>query len=472
MHPLTPVVRSWQVFAVVLFFLAQEFGQNAVQGVDAAGSAGSGPGEGFRIGGRMIAGGSVILVAVLLLGVAFVVLSWRMSSFRITDEALELHSGVVVRQQRRARLDRVQAVDVVQPLIARFVGLAKITLEVAGGSDSKIELAFLTETEAQRLRNTLLARAAGVRYDTPEAPAAPERVVLEVPVPRLVGSLALSGMTVTVVLYVMLLPLSLIVLDDLGFLLTTGWAVLPLGGVIWARFARGFGFRVATSPDGLRLRHGLLEQRAQTLPPGRVQAVRLEQPLLWRGTDWWRLRVNVAGYTENTERGQDATSTLLPVGTRAEAMAVLALLLPALGDPGGHRPEEVVGAGLSGTGTALGYVTSPRSARWLDPLAWRRTGFRLTPQALLLRRGVLTRALDVVPHARTQSCGLTQGPLERRLGLVGFALHSTPGPIKPVLPHLAVPVGTWLLAEETERARVARAGAGPERWMERGADRG
>jgi len=105
-------------------------------------------------------------------------------------------------------------------------------------------------------------------------------------------------------------------------------------------------------------------------------------------------------------------------------------------------------------------------------LVWRRTGFRLTSQAVLLRRGVLTRALDVIPHARTQSCGLTQGPLERRLGLVGFALHSTPGPVTPVLPHLAVPVGTWLLAEATERARRARAAAGPERWMDSAPDRG
>ena len=46
MHPLTPVVRSWQVFAVVLFFLAQEFGQNAVQGWMPRGPRGPVPGRG------------------------------------------------------------------------------------------------------------------------------------------------------------------------------------------------------------------------------------------------------------------------------------------------------------------------------------------------------------------------------------------------------------------------------------------
>ena len=53
--------------------------------------------------------------------------------------------------------------------------------------------------------------------------------------------------------------------------------------VAWRRFAGAFGFTVRVSPDGLRLRHGLPEHRAQTVPPGRVQAVSLVQPLLWRG---------------------------------------------------------------------------------------------------------------------------------------------------------------------------------------------
>ena len=34
-----------------------------------------------------------------------------------------------------------------------------------------------------------------------------------------------------------------------------------------------YGFTVAESSDGLRLRHGLLDKRTQTIPPGRVQAV-------------------------------------------------------------------------------------------------------------------------------------------------------------------------------------------------------
>ena len=84
--------------------------------------------------------------------VGLAVLSWRVSRYRITEDALELHTGVFFRQQRRARLDRLQAVDVVQPFIARIIGLAKLKVEVAGGHDSAIQLSYLTERDAQRLR--------------------------------------------------------------------------------------------------------------------------------------------------------------------------------------------------------------------------------------------------------------------------------------------------------------------------------
>ncbi len=223
---------------------------------------------------------------------------------------------------------------------------------------------------------------------------------------------------------------------------------------------------MATSPDGLRLRHGLLEHRTQTVPPGRVQAVRLSQPLLWRHNDWWRLRVNVAGYTRREDSRRDTESLLLPVGTREEAMAVLSFVLPDLGVPTGEDPRRVLAAGLSGSGPGDGFVTDPRAARWLDPLAWRRNGYRVTGEALVIRRGRLHRHLDLVPHARTQSCGVRQALLQRALGVASFHLHSTPGPISPVVPHLSAADAAVLLSEQSARAHRARLSAGPELWMQ------
>jgi putative membrane protein len=236
--------------------------------------------------------------------------------------------------------------------------------------------------------------------------------------------------------------------------------------MLWGRFNGGFGFRVATSPDGLRLRHGLLEQRTQTVPPGRVQAIRLSQGLLWRKTDWWQVQVNIAGYSggegeNNTESG----STLLQVGSRYDAISVLALVLPDLGVREPENPWTVIDTGLSASGPDNGYLVAPRRSRWVDPIGWRRSGVRVTEQALLIRRGVLGRSLDIVPHARTQSLGVSQGPVQRRLNLASFSLHSTPGPVTPVAAHLDTGTAAQLLAEQAVRAEGARNTSGPERWM-------
>ncbi len=470
-HPLTPLIRSWQAVAIVGFFIVRDLGESWLRN-----DGGRGDGSGVPLPGRdvslrvWLAGGG-ILVVVLVAVIALMVLSWRMTRYRVTADALELRRGVVFRQHRLAQLDRLQAVDVVQPLLARIFGLAKLTVEVAGAGHSAIELSYLSEARARAVRNHLLASAAGLDYaaaGVAEAPEAPEHHWLEVPPARLIGSIALSSATVVLVISAIVLITVSLATGEMAPFAALVPAALGLGGGLWSRFSRGFGFRAAISPDGLRLRHGLLEARTQTVPPGRVQAVRLRQSLLWRRAAWWQVEVNIAGYGGSGDAAQGKTETLLlPVGTRQEAIGVLAFVLPDLGAEPDEQPYQLLDAALVGSGPAHGFVTSPRAARRFDWISWRRNGFRATRTALLIRRGVLNRTLVVVPHARTQSLGVTQGPLQRRWGLASFALHSTPGPITPVVEHLAEGVAAQLLSDQAARARQARAIAGPERWMRR-----
>ena len=135
--------------------------------------------------------------------------------------------------------------------------------------------------------------------------------------------------------------------------------------------------------------------------------------------------------------------TLLPVGTLADVMAMLALVLP---DPGTPQPAVVFGAGLNGLDSDGGFVTTPQRARWLAPLGWRRNGFAATDTALLLRSGRWWRQLVVVPHQRTQSIALHQGPLARRFRVADLVLHTTPGPVVPRLAQAAADI-----AEDRER---------------------
>lgn len=492
MHPVTPALKGWKIVVAVLVVVGYQAADDVRRLLELV--------EGYRW--LVVLGG---LAAVAVVGFAYSALAWRMTRFAVTDDAVHLNTGILFRQQRQARLDRLQAVDVVQPLLARLVGLAELKLEVAGGSGSGVSLAFLRESDALALRAELLALAAGLQRpgtapavaaagpaapdaldgpvdgatgvgaggaaDGTESPrpvvafeAAPEHQVYEVPMSRLVLATLRSGATVGLVLAV-------VVAVSAGVLsrtFATVFFLLPmffgLVSYVWSRINQGASFRAATSPDGIRLRHGLTESRAQTVPPGRVQAIRISQGLWWRRPDWWRVEMNVAGYSPSGEQQRD--TVLHPVATRDEVRTALWLVLHDLGV---DDPVAVVDAALTGTDEAHGFAVAPRRARWVDPLGWRRHGVLVTQRALVIRRGRWWRQVDVVPHERTQSLGLQQGPLQRRLGLASFVVHSTPGPVSPDIAHLDADVVVALLDEQSERARTARASEGPEQWMRKAA---
>lgn len=464
MHKITPALKSWKIIVAFAIFFSQTQFDNIVSRAD--GSTVDARGDGFN---PFLIFGWLIPVAVfgaaLLLGSVWAVLSWHMTKYRLLDDAVQLHSGVVFRQQRQARLDRLQAVDVVQPLLGRIFGLSELKIEVAGGAGSQVKLSYLRDADAEAVRRALLASAAGLTYDRAEpAPDAPERRVYELSPDRLVKSILLSGAPVSVLVLTIGLVVAVVIFDLPGALAALLPALIGAAAATWAIFSRRFGFTVARSPDGIRLGHGLLERRAQTVPPGRVQALKVSQGLLWRLAGWWQVEMNVAGYAESGADSAAAENQLVPVATRDELAQILSLVLPDLGT---SNPVGVMNAGLVGTTYAGGYTPAPPRTKWLDWISWTRNGYLSTDTALLMRSGALRRVLVLVPHAKMQSVGLAQGPLQRRFGVATVAVHSTPGPVSPTVRHLDEHVAAELVAQQTHRARAARSTAAPEQWMTR-----
>jgi putative membrane protein len=456
MHPVTPLVNSWRLTVAILVavFMTGEEGLMA-----ALASIGLGP----------VVQVLAVLVLGFGLGTAIAAVIWSRTTFAVGPDTVYLKKGVIARSQRSARLDRVQAIDVVQPLLARIFGLAELRIDVAGGSGSNVSLAFLKEDDAWQLRADLLAASAGLKAASGLTPSVahgssaamdgPEQPVFDVPVSRLVGSLVLSVGTLAVLACSLVFLVLAIVLQEVAFLSGILPALLTIWGVVWGRFAGGFNFRASLAADGIRLRHGMLEARQQTLPPGRVQALAIQQGLAWRIKGWWRVTINVAGYgVENVEK----LSTLLPVGGFDEVARAVWLVLPDLGTA---DPRGLMEIAMTGTGQTGGFTTVSPRARIVDPCTWRRTGFVQTDRAMIIRSGWVLRKVVIVPHEKPQSLGVTQGPIERALGIVSFRLHSTVGSIAPKIPHLDPLVADWLMTDQSARSRAARSAARPEQWL-------
>ena len=422
LHPLTPLLRGWAWLAAAIVF----GGQNAVVSGDP----------------RRFA---VIIPVVAVMGFGFGFASWWFTRYGFDGDDLRIDSGVLQRRSRRVRMDRLQAVDIVRPLAGRLLGVSELRMEVAGGGESEAPLAYLSVDDAVRLRAELLARSAGISADTPEAP---ERQVHEVQLDRLIGSTVLSGAFMFGV--AVFAAIAIVVATGSGQVVIAGMSgfipgLFAVGAALWYQLGRNFGFTLAESPDGFRIRKGLLDTRSQTVPPGRIQGVALRQPLLWRTKGWVKVDVDVAGYAGSSSSPQ--TSTLLPVATYQEAISVLRQVLPGA-DPASVPLER-----------------APRRAAWLRPIGWFRLAYGADDRVVVAREGVFYRTLMIVPHAKTQSVRLTQGPIQRRLKLASVAVDTTPGPVDAVIRHRPELQAREILEAQARRARLARRVDVPERWM-------
>lgn len=390
------------------------------------------------------------LVAGLILFVgALGWVSWWRTTFWFDDDGdLHIASGLLYRNERRVQLSRLQSVEVQRPLVARLIGLAEVRPEVAGGENAKVALAYLTEVDAQALRAELLARSAGVRSGFAEAPVAEERPLVRVPPVDLAVSMLLNHWVLLVgVIGFGFLIGSLVtghVAGFAAFLLASG---LPGLNVVTSYLAY-YDFTVGESADGLRLRSGLLSTRAQTVPPGRVQAVQLTQHWLWRRKNWVRVQLNVAG--SGGDAGDSGSGkggvVLLPVAPTEVAHSLLGRVLP--------------GVDLA----AVALTPAPPAARKRAFFQYRQLATGSDAQVFVARGGWLTRDLQVVPHARTQSVRVTQGPWQRWLGLATAHIDSTPGPVAPTARHRAAPEARLIAESQAVLARQARSAFRPERW--------
>ncbi len=398
--------------------------------------------------------GLAIAIAVLGVGILGFWLAWRMREFRVTDEVVELRSGILFRTQRRARLDRVQGINIVRPLVPRVFGTARLEISVAG-NDAGVKLDYLGSAAADRLRTDVLDLASGAQRRAPASDAgagpgpggvvgrrvgellAPElsreeaarSSVVHVSVSRLLGSLVLRDST--------LLLLLLLIAGVVWIVSTDSWFVLfglipsliGLAGFIARRFSRSLRYTIAGSESGIRIGSGLASTRNETLPPGRIHSIEISQPLLWRIAGWWQIRITRAASMKDQD-GSGNDNVVLPVGDITDVRRVLDLLMP--GTPGSEL-DEMLATGLTGAShsseSAALYVTTPARGRLWRPFSWRRNGVALHDRHLLLRKGRIWRSLIVVPLARMQGVSVHQGPLYRSTRLAHVRAHIVAGPI-------------------------------------------
>lgn len=348
--------------------------------------------------------GSVLGVLALVFAVSQI--WWARTGFRLGEDELELRRGVISTQVRSARYDRIQAVDVVEPFAPRLFGLAEVRVEAAGGSNSAIEIGYLTRDEAEAIRAEILRKIA-----PPEEPQG-TYLVPPIPVARSLAGAALRLST----LFALTWSLIPTVTDF------SATVILPVivGFIpqIWRQIDQSWRYNATLDGDVVHLSYGLANRRTQAVPLDRIHAIGLSQPVLWRLFGWWTVTVNIAGYGRESNKAS-GTSRLLPVGSYEQALELIEAISPL--------PRELIV-------NPDWDLRSPRRARLASPIDASRQAVALTPLAgttyATTSHGLLSRRLEFVEVPHIQEVTLRVGPVQRVLKVASVRFDLVPGPVR------------------------------------------
>ncbi len=254
---------------------------------------------------RIIASGAT--VAAIL---AFSYLLWRTTRYRITDDKVELHTGLLTRKQLAVPRDRIRTVDLTSKPGHRIFGLSAVRIgtgqQDTPGTDG-LTLDAVTQEEAERLRVLLLQKAVAPR------PAAPTGEQDAEPLPEPVSEvisqldlkwlkyapLSLSGLVAIGALFGVLSNYA----DDIGLhpvqdlwewlfehpsltlfvVFVIGLVVAGLVLSVPLYILQFWNYRLTREPDGtVRVQRGLLTTRSVSVEEQRLRGVDIQEPLLVR----------------------------------------------------------------------------------------------------------------------------------------------------------------------------------------------
>ena len=255
-------------------------------------------------------------------------------------------------------------------------------------------------------------------------------------------------------------------------------------GTLWARFDGAANFKITPSGQGgVTLRYGFTGTHTQNVMVERIQALAVEQSILWRAFGWYRIKMTIAGIgvEQNDNQKLVTRNVALPVGNRQEALMVLRLLLPALDEVQAQVLLDTANGSLKRQQPQVpAMIVTPSSARWMDLLTWKRNGVttvgytagsvqattRIDSDAarasvgehtrgdlLLIRGGYFIRTLSIVPVDRVLSVSWGQGPLQRAFGCASVHFGTVPGPVRTLMMHLPPRVCedlVWLMTVRLE----------------------
>ena len=397
-------------------------------------------------GGRL----GVVLALAVVAGVAYGLASWWRRTWSFAGGVLQLDEGVLVRNERRIPVERIQHVELERRLRHQLFDLAAVRVETAGGSGAELTLDAIPLRDAEAVRTTILEQLRTTPDGTPDGtpvPAPPAETLVKLTPGRLV----LAGITGPEVLAVLAaLGFAFDTLADLGVdpedvgSVDASGAVLALlllaAVPVWLTVAgligvvRRWDLTASVVGDELRVTYGLLRKNEFVAKTTRVQDVRISHRFLLRPFGRADVRVRTAASGSGERSRVD-----IPLLGPDEIDVVLRRVLPAavplpplVPAPPAARRRALVRSGVTGgsAGLVLAGIAVAATPQLLAAAAlvlvaallrgeasYRGLGLARRASLTHAQAGALTRNRTIVPDERVQSAAVVRTLFQRRRDL-------------------------------------------------------
>jgi putative membrane protein len=415
----------------------------------------------------------LIIVIPLLIGAV-----WRQMLFRygFSPRGLVIRDGLFFRNVRQIEYERIENIDTERGVLHRLLNVAEVRVETSTGGKPEGLIRVLSLQAVAELRDRVFERSGSARREpapTPLDDEQPRDVLLRLNSAELMrfGFVDNRGMLVVAAGFGLFSQTGAMnvagrylrenVFDmDVGAVgfslaiiavgaLFTLFLLVRLLSLLWALVTL-HDFTVTRHASDLRVRYGLLTRIALTLRLPRIQAAHQTESVMHRFFGRVSLAVDLAGDGANQadENGapQMRMRWLAPICTPRRAAELIRTALPMLandtelrwqslapGAKGRVFRKFLVIATLICAAPAIFLLGWAAPVLWLliVPLAWLHatkyvhyTAWALTREALIFRRGWLTRRLAIVPRNRVQSVQFEASPFDRRSRMASVVIDT------------------------------------------------
>lgn len=394
-----------------------------------------------------------LVVALSLVGLTIYweYLVWKNYDFYFGKENLNIEHGVIRKKHREIPLSRIQNVDIQRNIIQRMFGLAKVSLETAGGSTTEASLKYVDLEKGRDIQKKFRKLKKG--DEEPEEEEKDERELVFELDPK---ELLLLGLTSanTRMLFGIFVLLGISggfvgrTLEGAGLGLAAGMSVLAIIGVLmtWVgsivtNLLKYFDFKLYRVEDSLEYERGLLNRSEGSIPLQKIQKLTIEENPLKRLFGYSTLKVETAGYSAEQTR-QKGAEAAIPLAKRQRTIEFGKMIQDFQGLDLKQisararrryfgRYMIIIGLVLAGS-FSYSYFNTYNLWYWpviLTPVAglaahlkWKNKGYSANDDYFISMNGFWRRQTMVTPYYRIQNLIETQTILQRRWKLSSLTL--------------------------------------------------